>query len=148
MVMIANKKTKEQMSDDLNLFLGKNSNIFTEWVHGVLDRLQAISQKTVSSIKDKSSDTIKKPAASSSSIHPLIVPKIEKITPEKRSTSKQDVKENKPKQTGDKRSSKKSNAGKNDEKIFEKIGEEDVLEMHPVIAGGKQKTPIVFAFSG
>uniref|UniRef100_A0A915HKP1 Zinc finger CCCH domain-containing protein 14 n=1 Tax=Romanomermis culicivorax TaxID=13658 RepID=A0A915HKP1_ROMCU len=48
MVMIANKKTKEQMTNDLNLFLGKNSEIFTEWVHKVLDRLQAISQKSTS----------------------------------------------------------------------------------------------------
>lgn len=36
MVMIANKKTKEQMTDDLNLFLGKNSGVFTKWFVHVL----------------------------------------------------------------------------------------------------------------
>ena len=31
MVMVANKKTKEQMTDDLNLFLGNNTEKFTSW---------------------------------------------------------------------------------------------------------------------
>ena len=31
MVMVANKKTKEQMTDDLNLFLGNNTEKFTTW---------------------------------------------------------------------------------------------------------------------
>jgi hypothetical protein len=31
MVMVANKKTKEQMTDDLSLFLGKNTDRFTTW---------------------------------------------------------------------------------------------------------------------
>ena len=31
MVMIANKRTKEQMSNDLDLFLGENTNHFTNW---------------------------------------------------------------------------------------------------------------------
>lgn len=53
--MIANKKTKDQMTNDLNLFLGKNSVIFTDWVHGVLERLQTISQKKVKSTKEHSS---------------------------------------------------------------------------------------------
>ncbi len=31
MVMIANKKTRDQMTEDLNLFLAKNSTVFTKW---------------------------------------------------------------------------------------------------------------------
>lgn len=32
MVMVANKKTKLQMTEDLNLFLGDNTEKFTEWL--------------------------------------------------------------------------------------------------------------------
>ena len=31
MVMVANKKTSQQMADDLSLFLGNNTTKFTEW---------------------------------------------------------------------------------------------------------------------
>ena len=31
MVMVANKKNQGQMTEDLNLFLGTNTNVFTEW---------------------------------------------------------------------------------------------------------------------
>ena len=31
MVMVANKKTQQQMTDDLNLFLGVNTEKFTTW---------------------------------------------------------------------------------------------------------------------
>jgi len=67
MVMIANKKTKDQMANDLNLFLGKNSLIFTDWIHGVLERLQSISQKSAKQ-KDTSggAESIKEKKASSS----------------------------------------------------------------------------------
>ncbi|XP_071485790.1 uncharacterized protein [Diadema antillarum] len=41
MVMIANKKTEEQMKDDLALFLGANTDKFTGWLQGVLTKLQA-----------------------------------------------------------------------------------------------------------
>uniref|UniRef100_A0A131YUT0 Zinc finger CCCH domain-containing protein 14 n=1 Tax=Rhipicephalus appendiculatus TaxID=34631 RepID=A0A131YUT0_RHIAP len=43
MVMIANKKTKEQMTQDLSLFLGESTLNFTTWLQGVLDHLQAIA---------------------------------------------------------------------------------------------------------
>ncbi|XP_064624045.1 zinc finger CCCH domain-containing protein 14-like isoform X2 [Lineus longissimus] len=43
MVMVANKKTKEQMSDDLSLFLGKNTDRFTSWLDNLLKKLQSIS---------------------------------------------------------------------------------------------------------
>ncbi len=31
MVMVANKKTSQQMADDLSLFLGNNTSKFTAW---------------------------------------------------------------------------------------------------------------------
>ena len=31
MVMLANKRSKEQMTEDLVLFLGTNTSLFTEW---------------------------------------------------------------------------------------------------------------------
>nr|XP_002740449.1 PREDICTED: zinc finger CCCH domain-containing protein 14-like [Saccoglossus kowalevskii] len=40
MVMIANKKSQQQMTDDLSLFLGNNTDKFTDWLHGVLHKLQ------------------------------------------------------------------------------------------------------------
>ena len=43
MVMVANKKTQKQMSDDLNLFLGSNTDKFTTWLHQLLTKLQSIT---------------------------------------------------------------------------------------------------------
>lgn len=40
MVMIANKKSKEQMKSDLELFLGEYCSSFCDWLHQVLDHLQ------------------------------------------------------------------------------------------------------------
>ncbi|XP_066532743.1 zinc finger CCCH domain-containing protein 14 isoform X2 [Hoplias malabaricus] len=41
MVMVANKKSAQQMADDLSLFLGNNTIKFTVWLHGVLDKLRS-----------------------------------------------------------------------------------------------------------
>ncbi|XP_042194206.1 zinc finger CCCH domain-containing protein 14 isoform X2 [Callorhinchus milii] len=41
MVMVANKKSQQQMTDDLSLFLGTNTVKFTIWLHGVLDKLRS-----------------------------------------------------------------------------------------------------------
>ena len=41
MVLVANKKTKDQMDDDLSLFLGHNTERFTAWLHHVLQKLNA-----------------------------------------------------------------------------------------------------------
>ncbi|XP_072283772.1 zinc finger CCCH domain-containing protein 14 [Pyxicephalus adspersus] len=43
MVMVANKKSQEQMTDDLSLFLGNNTLRFTTWLQGVLDKLRAVT---------------------------------------------------------------------------------------------------------
>ncbi|VDO91401.1 unnamed protein product [Heligmosomoides polygyrus] len=48
MVMIANKKEKNQMKDDLNLFLGKCTNKFVEWLFDLFERLQTVGSKTES----------------------------------------------------------------------------------------------------
>ncbi|XP_071962942.1 zinc finger CCCH domain-containing protein 14-like [Antedon mediterranea] len=41
MVMIANKKTTDQMRDDLQLFLSHNTDKFTEWLDTVIHKLQS-----------------------------------------------------------------------------------------------------------
>uniref|UniRef100_A0A3Q4HVL5 Zinc finger CCCH domain-containing protein 14 n=1 Tax=Neolamprologus brichardi TaxID=32507 RepID=A0A3Q4HVL5_NEOBR len=43
MVMVANKKTSQQMADDLSLFLGNNTMKFTSWLHGVLEKLRSVA---------------------------------------------------------------------------------------------------------
>ncbi|KAM5242802.1 zinc finger CCCH domain-containing protein 14 isoform 5-T5 [Hipposideros larvatus] len=54
MVMVANKKSQEQMTEDLSLFLGNNTIRFTVWLHGVLDKLRSVTTDPSSL---KSSDT-------------------------------------------------------------------------------------------
>ncbi|XP_058511295.1 zinc finger CCCH domain-containing protein 14 isoform X2 [Ochotona princeps] len=58
MVMVANKKSQDQMTEDLSLFLGNNTIRFTVWLHGVLDKLRSVTTEP-SSLKSslKSSDT-------------------------------------------------------------------------------------------
>ncbi|KJH49618.1 hypothetical protein DICVIV_04228 [Dictyocaulus viviparus] len=46
MVMIANKKEKNQMKDDLNLFLGKCTNKFVDWLFDLFERLQTAGSKS------------------------------------------------------------------------------------------------------
>ncbi|XP_052041240.1 zinc finger CCCH domain-containing protein 14 isoform X7 [Apodemus sylvaticus] len=43
MVMVANKKSQDQMTEDLSLFLGNNTIRFTVWLHGVLDKLRSVT---------------------------------------------------------------------------------------------------------
>lgn len=43
MIMVANKRTKQQMRDDLQLFLIENTDIFVNWLHDVLEKLQEVS---------------------------------------------------------------------------------------------------------
>ncbi|CAI9158460.1 unnamed protein product [Rangifer tarandus platyrhynchus] len=54
MVMVANKKSQDQMTEDLSLFLGNNTIRFTVWLHGVLDKLHSVTTDPSSL---KSSDT-------------------------------------------------------------------------------------------
>ncbi|XP_034383923.1 zinc finger CCCH domain-containing protein 14 isoform X2 [Cyclopterus lumpus] len=48
MVMVANKKTSQQMSDDLSLFLGNNTYKFTVWLQGVLEKLRSVAVEPAS----------------------------------------------------------------------------------------------------
>nr|CAD7590675.1 unnamed protein product [Timema genevievae] len=50
MVMVTNKRTRVQMEDDLQLFLGSSTRHFTTWLHQVLNKLQEV---TVASIESK-----------------------------------------------------------------------------------------------
>nr|XP_023013400.1 zinc finger CCCH domain-containing protein 14 [Leptinotarsa decemlineata] len=43
MVMVANKRTKSQMNDDLNLFLNTKTSTFVEWLHIVLKKLKEVT---------------------------------------------------------------------------------------------------------
>ncbi|XP_059157937.1 zinc finger CCCH domain-containing protein 14-like [Physella acuta] len=53
MVMVANKKSRAQMSHDLGLFLGGNTETFTGWLHGLLSKLQTITVDSGDKKKDK-----------------------------------------------------------------------------------------------
>lgn len=48
MVMVANKKTSHQMTDDLSLFLGNNTVKFTTWLQGVLEKLRSVAGEPAS----------------------------------------------------------------------------------------------------
>ncbi|XP_042359199.1 zinc finger CCCH domain-containing protein 14 isoform X2 [Plectropomus leopardus] len=48
MVMVANKKTAQQMADDLSLFLGNNTTKFTAWLQGVLEKLRSVAVEPAS----------------------------------------------------------------------------------------------------
>ncbi|XP_035766343.1 zinc finger CCCH domain-containing protein 14-like [Neolamprologus brichardi] len=56
MVMVANKKTSQQMADDLSLFLGNNTMKFTSWLHGVLEKLRSVAAEPAS-LKQLQSDS-------------------------------------------------------------------------------------------
>ncbi|XP_045481171.1 zinc finger CCCH domain-containing protein 14 isoform X1 [Harmonia axyridis] len=43
MVMVANKRTKTQMNEDLSLFLNRKTSVFVDWLHIVLKKLKEVS---------------------------------------------------------------------------------------------------------
>ncbi|XP_050404714.1 zinc finger CCCH domain-containing protein 14 isoform X2 [Patella vulgata] len=51
MVMVANKKSPKQMTDDLELFLGSKTEVFTTWLHELLKKLQSIGGDPKTDIK-------------------------------------------------------------------------------------------------
>ncbi|KAL4715622.1 hypothetical protein ACJJTC_006201 [Scirpophaga incertulas] len=53
MVMVANKRTRTQMEDDLQLFLGENTTLFVNWLHQVLKKLQEVTVTTPLKIAEK-----------------------------------------------------------------------------------------------
>lgn len=58
MVMVANKKSQFQMSEDLGLFLGTNTEKFTTWLHGLLQKLQSITSDSSSAIAAPSKEKL------------------------------------------------------------------------------------------
>ncbi|KAH8310479.1 hypothetical protein KR044_001555 [Drosophila immigrans] len=64
MVMVANKRTKQQMNAELNLFLGDQTDLFVTWLHEVLQKLQEVTLPAASveapKAKDKEKDKDKK----------------------------------------------------------------------------------------
>ncbi|KAK6633998.1 hypothetical protein RUM44_004605 [Polyplax serrata] len=60
MVMVANKRTKSQMDEDLQLFLTSNTKIFTSWLHTVLQKLQEVTIANFAEGKTDNND--KKPS--------------------------------------------------------------------------------------
>ncbi|XP_007552970.1 zinc finger CCCH domain-containing protein 14 [Poecilia formosa] len=58
MVMVANKKTSQQMTEDLSLFLGNNTIKFTTWLHGVLEKLRSVAGEPPSSLRHLQSDSV------------------------------------------------------------------------------------------
>lgn len=63
MVLVANNKTKDQMDDDLSLFLGHNTEPFTSWLHHVLQKLNAASMLKPPPEEPKKKEDKKKAAA-------------------------------------------------------------------------------------
>ncbi|KAE8747389.1 hypothetical protein FOCC_FOCC005856 [Frankliniella occidentalis] len=60
MVMVANKRSRQQMEEDLQLFLGDSTSTFTNWLHTVLSKLQ---QVTVNSTEIKKAIDKKRPSS-------------------------------------------------------------------------------------
>ena len=44
MVLVANKKTEEQMKDDLSLFLHGHADVFTAWLGDILNKLKSVTK--------------------------------------------------------------------------------------------------------
>eukprot|EP00092_Neocalanus_flemingeri_P017735 GFUD01019190.1.p1 GENE.GFUD01019190.1~~GFUD01019190.1.p1 ORF type:complete len:950 (+),score=341.68 GFUD01019190.1:50-2851(+) len=65
MVMVANNRTKEQMEEDLGLFLNNNCGAFTNWLHAVLEKLKKVTLEEVTK-KDSKKKKVKKVSDKSS----------------------------------------------------------------------------------
>ncbi|XP_030376239.1 zinc finger CCCH domain-containing protein 14 isoform X2 [Scaptodrosophila lebanonensis] len=59
MVMVANKRTKQQMNAELNLFLGDQTDLFVTWLHEVLQKLQEVTLPASSASKKRKSEKAK-----------------------------------------------------------------------------------------
>lgn len=68
MVMVANKKTSQQMADDLSLFLGNNTIKFTAWLQGVLEKLRSVAVEPASLRHQLQSDGSAVPGKGRSSV--------------------------------------------------------------------------------
>merc|ERR1712004_783662 len=59
MVLVANKKTKDQMKEDLGLFLHQHAEVFTTWLQDILNKLQQVTKPSKSTL-DASKSKVKK----------------------------------------------------------------------------------------
>uniref|UniRef100_A0A1A9WF47 Zinc finger CCCH domain-containing protein 14 n=1 Tax=Glossina brevipalpis TaxID=37001 RepID=A0A1A9WF47_9MUSC len=102
MIMVANKRSKQQMIADLNLFLGTQTELFVIWLHEVLQKLQevtlpaaSVAKKRKSSQKDEASSSAvssnkKEKKVSKKEKHPVAKKLKDNIstTPERNTTTK------------------------------------------------------------
>ncbi|XP_011190371.1 zinc finger CCCH domain-containing protein 13 [Zeugodacus cucurbitae] len=56
MIMVANKRSKQQMIADLNLFLGSQTELFVTWLHEVLQKLQEVTLPAAIATKKRKAD--------------------------------------------------------------------------------------------
>ena len=96
MVMVANNRNKEQMEEDLGLFLNANTKAFTNWLHAVLEKLKKVTLEEVTK-KDTKKKKVKKSSDKSS----------KKVSKEERK-SKTDKKSSKTSKTSDKSKTSKN----------------------------------------
>ncbi|XP_034117695.1 zinc finger CCCH domain-containing protein 14 [Drosophila albomicans] len=61
MVMVANKRSKQQMNAELNLFLGDQTDLFVTWLHEVLQKLQEVTLPAGSASKKRKSRQLEAP---------------------------------------------------------------------------------------
>lgn len=50
MIMVANKRSRQQMVDDLTLFLGSQTEVFVNWLHQVLQKLEEVTLPATSGV--------------------------------------------------------------------------------------------------
>ncbi|VVC92353.1 unnamed protein product [Leptidea sinapis] len=106
MVMVANKRTQEQMEDDLQLFLSDNTELFVNWLHQVLKKLQEVTIAVpLKTDKDSQEGSVSKDKKSKG--------KIEKHKTKKDETSKKSKKKSK---SHHKKHDKKSHKSKKEKK--------------------------------
>ncbi|XP_065095042.1 zinc finger CCCH domain-containing protein 13 [Ochlerotatus camptorhynchus] len=119
MIMVANKRSRQQMIDDLTLFLGAQTEVFVNWLHQVLQKLEEVTLPAAAGTAGKGG---KEPAG-------------------KRKASEQKDKKEKKK---DKKSKKKDKTPEPKEK-GEGAEEEQHTPPHPAQLGGVSSIQDVFA---
>ena len=114
MVMVANNRNREQMEDDLGLFLNNNTKAFTNWLHAVLEKLKKVTLEEVTK-KDTKKKKVKKTSTSDK-------PSSKKVSKDEKK-SKSEKKPSKSSRSSDKSkisSSKSASANANLEEIGER----------------------------
>ncbi|EAT36835.1 AAEL011111-PA, partial [Aedes aegypti] len=60
MIMVANKRSRQQMVDDLTLFLGSQTEVFVNWLHQVLQKLEEVTLPATSGTSEQKDKKDKK----------------------------------------------------------------------------------------